>query len=218
MKRPSVPSVTVCGQQRAHIHVEDSIDVGRQEGPFPMIGGKDRDVVFQAERMDGVIELSNHPDPVVRAVVYVCPPRSGSSTPWSFWRFSPFTSQIRTTDSWPVRAGIQVDRVDSGSRTDHHLRRTCPAWDHLLVPLRSSPGKTGMSQPVSAGPGSSPTRHHGSKGGGEPPKFIYEVDPLVCVKCGSTMRIIACINDVRVIVKILDGPSVRAPRVTADHR
>ena len=35
-------------------------------------------------------------------------------------------------------------------------------------------------------------------------KVRYEADPLVCVKCGSTMSIIACINEVRVIVKILD--------------
>jgi hypothetical protein len=33
---------------------------------------------------------------------------------------------------------------------------------------------------------------------------IYEVDPLICPKCGGEMRIIAFIEDYRVIKKILD--------------
>jgi len=32
---------------------------------------------------------------------------------------------------------------------------------------------------------------------------IYEVDPLVCPRCGATMRIIAFITELRVITKIL---------------
>jgi len=35
-------------------------------------------------------------------------------------------------------------------------------------------------------------------------KKIYEVDPLVCSKCGGSMRIIAFIEDYKVIKKILD--------------
>ena len=35
-------------------------------------------------------------------------------------------------------------------------------------------------------------------------KKIYEVDPLVCPKCGGEMRIIAFIEDYKVIKKILD--------------
>jgi hypothetical protein len=32
---------------------------------------------------------------------------------------------------------------------------------------------------------------------------IYEVDPLICPRCGATMRIVACITEPRVITKIL---------------
>jgi len=35
-------------------------------------------------------------------------------------------------------------------------------------------------------------------------KKIYEVDPLVCPKCGGQMRIIAFIEDYKMIKKILD--------------
>lgn len=35
-------------------------------------------------------------------------------------------------------------------------------------------------------------------------KKIYEVDPLTCPKCGGLMRIIAFIEDYKVIKKILD--------------
>ncbi|MDP3012347.1 MAG: hypothetical protein Q8N27_06470 [Candidatus Hydromicrobium sp.] len=35
-------------------------------------------------------------------------------------------------------------------------------------------------------------------------KKIYEVDPLTCPKCGIDMRIIAFIEDYKVIKKILD--------------
>ena len=35
-------------------------------------------------------------------------------------------------------------------------------------------------------------------------KKIYEVDPLICPKCGGQMRIIAFIEDYKVIKKILD--------------
>jgi len=35
-------------------------------------------------------------------------------------------------------------------------------------------------------------------------KKIYEVDPLLCPKCGGSMRIIAFIEDDKVIRKILD--------------
>ena len=35
-------------------------------------------------------------------------------------------------------------------------------------------------------------------------KKIYEVDPLICPKCGGQMRIIAFIEDYKVIRKILD--------------
>jgi len=35
-------------------------------------------------------------------------------------------------------------------------------------------------------------------------KKIYEVDPLICPKCGGNMRIIAFIEDYKVIKKILD--------------
>ena len=35
-------------------------------------------------------------------------------------------------------------------------------------------------------------------------KKIYEVDPLVCPKCGGKMRIIALLEDYNIIKKILD--------------
>ena len=35
-------------------------------------------------------------------------------------------------------------------------------------------------------------------------KKIYEVDPLICPKCGGDMRIIAFIEDYKIIRKILD--------------
>ncbi|MDD5658472.1 MAG: hypothetical protein PHR39_00445 [Actinomycetota bacterium] len=35
-------------------------------------------------------------------------------------------------------------------------------------------------------------------------KKIYEVDPLTCTNCGGSMRIIAFIEDYKVIKKILD--------------
>ena len=35
-------------------------------------------------------------------------------------------------------------------------------------------------------------------------KKIYEVDPLICPKCGGNMRIIAFIEDYKVVKKILD--------------
>ena len=34
-------------------------------------------------------------------------------------------------------------------------------------------------------------------------KHVYEVDPLVCARCGGPMRIIACIDQAEVIEKIL---------------
>ena len=33
---------------------------------------------------------------------------------------------------------------------------------------------------------------------------IYEVDPLICPKCGGEMRIIAFIEDYKIVKKILD--------------
>ena len=39
-------------------------------------------------------------------------------------------------------------------------------------------------------------------------KKIYEVDPLTCPKCGGSMRIIAFIEDCKVIRKILDWLSI----------
>ena len=35
-------------------------------------------------------------------------------------------------------------------------------------------------------------------------KKIYEVDPLICPKCGGDMRIIAFIDDYKIVRKILD--------------
>ncbi|MCG2790419.1 MAG: hypothetical protein L6305_01555 [Actinomycetia bacterium] len=35
-------------------------------------------------------------------------------------------------------------------------------------------------------------------------KKIYEVDPLICPKCGGQMRIIASIEDYKIVKKILD--------------
>jgi hypothetical protein len=35
-------------------------------------------------------------------------------------------------------------------------------------------------------------------------KKIYEVDPLICPRCGGNMRIIAFIEDYKVVKKILD--------------
>ncbi|MCJ7471914.1 MAG: hypothetical protein MUP02_03795, partial [Actinobacteria bacterium] len=37
---------------------------------------------------------------------------------------------------------------------------------------------------------------------------IYEVGPLICPKCGGEMRIIASIEDYKVVKKILDYPGI----------
>ena len=36
------------------------------------------------------------------------------------------------------------------------------------------------------------------------PKKIYETDPLICPRCGGDMRIIALLEDYKVVKKILD--------------
>jgi hypothetical protein len=41
---------------------------------------------------------------------------------------------------------------------------------------------------------------------------VYEVDPLVCAKCGTPMRVIALIDDVTVIRRILEHLGRWAPR------
>ena len=41
---------------------------------------------------------------------------------------------------------------------------------------------------------------------------VYEVDPLKCTRCGGNMRIIALIDDVDVIERILKQPKVWNPR------
>jgi hypothetical protein len=41
---------------------------------------------------------------------------------------------------------------------------------------------------------------------------VYEVDPLECVNCGSTMRIIALIDDAGIIERILEQLKVWHPR------
>ncbi len=41
-------------------------------------------------------------------------------------------------------------------------------------------------------------------------KRVYEVDPLVCPKCGAEMRVVAVILDPPVITKILDHLAKRA--------
>ena len=43
---------------------------------------------------------------------------------------------------------------------------------------------------------------------------VYEVDPLVCAKCGAPMHIIALINDVAVIRRILEHLGCWAPSET----
>ena len=35
-------------------------------------------------------------------------------------------------------------------------------------------------------------------------KKVYEIDPLICPKCGGTMHIISFIEDYKVIDKIID--------------
>ena len=35
-------------------------------------------------------------------------------------------------------------------------------------------------------------------------KLVYEVDPLVCVRCGTEMRVLAVITQPEVVDKILD--------------
>ena len=49
---------------------------------------------------------------------------------------------------------------------------------------------------------------------------VYEVDPLLCPKCGSQMKVIAFITEPQVIRRILDhlekkGRSQRAPPMPA---
>ena len=41
---------------------------------------------------------------------------------------------------------------------------------------------------------------------------VYEVDPLVCVKCGTPMHVIALIDDATVIRRILEHLALWAPR------
>jgi len=43
-----------------------------------------------------------------------------------------------------------------------------------------------------------------SRGWAEMIKKVYEIDPLVCPKCGGTMRIVSFIKDHKVIDKIID--------------
>jgi late competence protein required for DNA uptake (superfamily II DNA/RNA helicase) len=42
-----------------------------------------------------------------------------------------------------------------------------------------------------------------SKGWAEMIKKVYEIDPLICPKCGGTMRIVSFIEDYKVIDKII---------------
>ncbi len=49
---------------------------------------------------------------------------------------------------------------------------------------------------------------------------VYEVDPLICPRCGGEMRVISFITEAQVIRRILDhlekkGRSQRAPPVPA---
>ena len=41
---------------------------------------------------------------------------------------------------------------------------------------------------------------------------VYEVDPLVCAKCGAPIRVIALIDDAAVIRRILEHLGCWAPR------
>ena len=43
-----------------------------------------------------------------------------------------------------------------------------------------------------------------SKGWAEMIRKVYEVDPLVCPRCGGTMKIIAFLTDYAVVDKIID--------------
>jgi hypothetical protein len=50
----------------------------------------------------------------------------------------------------------------------------------------------------------------------EPIRRVYEVDPLVCPKCGGEMRVVAFVTEARVIKKILDHLARRAGGVRAE--
>jgi hypothetical protein len=43
-----------------------------------------------------------------------------------------------------------------------------------------------------------------SKGWAEMIRKVYEVDPLVCPKCGGTMKVVAFITDHAVVDRIID--------------
>ena len=43
-----------------------------------------------------------------------------------------------------------------------------------------------------------------SRGWAEMIRKVYEIDPLICPKCGGTMRIVSFIKDHKVIDKIID--------------
>jgi len=43
-----------------------------------------------------------------------------------------------------------------------------------------------------------------SRGWAEMIRKVYEIDPLICPKCGGTMRIVSFIEDHKVIDKIID--------------
>ena len=61
-----------------------------------------------------------------------------------------------------------------------------------------------------------------SKGWAEMIKKVYEIDPLICLKCGGTMRIVSFIEDYKIIDKIikhlnLTFKAARPPPPQAQH-
>ena len=90
-----------------------------------------------------------------------------------------------------------------------HVAAHAPeGWKHTAVGLSSesfASGATQATEPVSATGASSTWARL--------IKQVYEVDPLICEKCGSEMRVIALINDPMEIQRIVDHliKSGRAP-------
>ncbi len=58
--------------------------------------------------------------------------------------------------------------------------------------------------PVSLGMMEEELRHIPSKGWAEMIRKVYEVDPMVCPRCGGTMRVIAFLTDFAVVDRIID--------------
>jgi hypothetical protein len=97
----------------------------------------------------------------------------------------------------------------------HHIQTKAKSWSvtsayaelSIIWPLcQCSPGES----PQVGGGGREAHHHRGGVSENPPPglgrmiRKVYEVDPLVCSKCGGTMKVIAFITDYPVVDRIID--------------